>query len=156
MEMAFGLVQLGVAASELGDAATALQCIEWLALLHWTPSGTSTHDAGTIFNMDSAGGLPALVIEMLVSTTPDSITLLPALPDKWPAGSIEGVRGRGGLVVERLEWSRTSASATVSRAPGSDAAWPELTRVRTGAGWKVTGPGTIIANERTVVTLERI
>jgi hypothetical protein len=157
MEMAFGLEQLGVAAAELGDAATALQCVEWLALLHWTPSGTSTHDAGTIFNMDSAGGLPALVIEMLVRTTPDSITLLPALPHQWPAGSIEGVRGRGGLIVERLEWSDGSARAVVSRAAGSEAAWPAATRVRAGTGWTLTSEPTVAADgSPTTIMLTRL
>lgn len=156
MEMAFGLEQLGVAAAELGDATTAMQCVEWLALLHWTPAGTSTHDAGSIFNMDSAGGLPALVIEMLVRTTPNSVTLLSALPDEWPSGRVEGVRGRGGLVIESLEWSPTGARAILSRAPGSDAAWPEATRINAGDGWTVTSSATMTAAEdRAVVTLER-
>src|SRR5690606_11843587 len=37
MEMAFGLVQLGLAAAALGDAASALTCAEWLAVDHWSP-----------------------------------------------------------------------------------------------------------------------
>lgn len=64
MEMAFGLVQLGLAAAALGDAESALTCAEWLAVDHWSGALTSRHDAGAIFNLDASGGLPALVATM--------------------------------------------------------------------------------------------
>lgn len=56
--MAFGLVQLGLAAAHLGAADTALECVVWLARDHWTPNLVPTHDEGAIFNVDAAGGLP--------------------------------------------------------------------------------------------------
>ena len=37
---------------------------------------------------------------MLVFSAPGTVKLLPALPDKWPAGSASGIRCRGGLTVD--------------------------------------------------------
>ncbi|WP_168404513.1 glycosyl hydrolase family 95 catalytic domain-containing protein [Arthrobacter silvisoli] len=131
MEMAFGLVQVGMAAAALGDAAAAEACVNWLAIEHWSPALTTTHDAGRIFNLDASGGLPGLVASMLLGSSTDSLSVLPALPTAWPRGSVTGLRARGGLAVDRLDWEPQGASFTVRRLPG--AGWlapPEGTRVR--------------------------
>ena len=144
MEMAFGLVQLGVAAAALGDADSALTCVEWLAVEHWTPALTTTHDAGRIFNLDPSGGLPAVVASMLFSSSLDSALLFPALPDQWRSGgSITGLTGRGGIVVERLEWHETGARVVLRRRP--EVAWlkPDLSlRLRAGSGFTFAGGAT--------------
>lgn len=132
MEMAFGLVQLGLAAAALGDAPAALRCAEWLALEHWTPALTTTHDAGRIFNLDASGGLPALVAAMLVGSDQESVTLFPALPGEWAAhGWITGLTARGGVVIERLEWDEDGARARVRRRRGE----PRPLRVALGSGF---------------------
>ncbi|MEV1131155.1 glycoside hydrolase N-terminal domain-containing protein [Agromyces sp. NPDC049794] len=121
MEMAFGLVQLGLAAAALGDAESALTCVEWLAVDHWRPALTTTHDAGSIFNLDASGGLPALVAAMLLNSTVDRLSILPALPQEWSRGSITGLRARGGIVVDRLEWDEDGCVLTLHRLP--EARW---------------------------------
>lgn len=121
MEMAFGLVQLGVAAATLGDAESALKCAEWLAIDHWRPSLTTTHDAGKIFNLDASGGLPAVVAAMLFSSTIDTLTVLPAIPQEWERGAITGLRARGGVVVDRLEWDPDGCMIDLRRL--SEARW---------------------------------
>ncbi|WP_432877587.1 glycosyl hydrolase family 95 catalytic domain-containing protein [Kribbella sp. CA-245084] len=121
MEMAFGLVQLGVAAAAIGDADSALQCVQWLVRLHWRSNMMPTHDAGVIFNVDAGGGLPAVVVAMLIRSNGHTVTLLPALPAAWPTGEITGLRLRGGLRVERLAWSPDAIELDVAAVPDSAA-----------------------------------
>ncbi|ROP49321.1 glycosyl hydrolase family 65 [Rathayibacter sp. PhB185] len=142
MEMAFGLVQVGTAAAALGDAESALTCAEWLAVEHWSPTLTTRHDAGRIFNLDASGGLPGLVAAMLLGSDDESLTVLPALPSVWARGAVTGLRARGGLVVDRLEWSPGRASLWVRRLPGAEWLAPAGgTRLRTlrGAVLRVDG-----------------
>ncbi|MFS0712471.1 glycoside hydrolase N-terminal domain-containing protein [Microbacterium sp. 2P01SA-2] len=134
MEMAFGLGQLGQAAAALGDADSAAQCVEWLALLHWRPSLMTTHDAGSIFNLDASGALPAVVAAMLTGSTIDTLDLLPALPQRWPRGTITGLRARGGIVIDRLSWDEHAATAELRRLPSASWLRPAgTTTVRLGS-----------------------
>ncbi|HOM94203.1 MAG TPA: glycoside hydrolase N-terminal domain-containing protein [Candidatus Saccharicenans sp.] len=104
--MAFGLVQLGLATASLRDAEMSYEIIDWLANRFWCPTSlTTTHDPQTTFNVDLCGGLPAIIIRMLVSSRPGCIELLPALPEAWPSGKIEGIPCRGQVLVKSLEWN---------------------------------------------------
>lgn len=149
MEMAFGLAQLGLAAAALGDGEAALQCVEWLALLHVTVAMTSTHDAGEVFNVDASGALPALVASMLVQSTRRSIALLPAVPHGWRTGGAGGLTTRTGLVITELCWG--VAGLRVVLRGGSESAWvrrdgvhvslPARARMRVASGW--SAPATV-------------
>ncbi|MHA3947583.1 glycosyl hydrolase family 95 catalytic domain-containing protein [Cellulomonas bogoriensis] len=150
MEMAFGLVQLGLAAAALGDADAALTCVTWLAVDHWRPTLTTTHDAGVIFNVDASGGLPALVAAMLLGSTSDSLTVLPALPHAWPSGCVTGLRARGGLVMDRLAWDAHGCSLTVRRLP--EAAWlAPQGGVQLRAGRPFVASGQAVRDDRLLV-----
>ncbi len=118
-EMAFGLVQKGLAAAHINDVDHAYECVDWLCHSYWSPAFTSYHDPGEIFNVDISGGLPAVVTEMIVQSSMNEIKLLPALPEKWSEGSIKGVRARGGFVVD-MEWKDSRpASVTVTSLLGN-------------------------------------
>ncbi|GAF77042.1 unnamed protein product, partial [marine sediment metagenome] len=102
--MSFGLVQLGQPATSLGDAGLAYRSLVPLITDYWYPSLASTHNYKSLFNMDISGGMPAVIIKMLVASDPGRIQLLPALPDVWPAGTIEGVLCRGQIEIKSLHW----------------------------------------------------
>jgi alpha-L-fucosidase 2 len=94
--MAFGIVELGQAATSLKDADLSYEAVDMIANRFWRATNmTPTHDPGGVFNMDAAGGLPAVIIKMLVMSEVGGIDLLPALPKEWPSGTIEGVLCRG-------------------------------------------------------------
>jgi hypothetical protein len=66
----------------------------------------SSHNAGHgIFCTDTCNTVPTILMEMLVSSRPGTLELLPALPQSLPEGTISGVKGRNRVTVEKLSWN---------------------------------------------------
>jgi hypothetical protein len=109
--MSFGLVQLGQAATTLGRGDLAYRCLVQLVNRYWLNNLGSMHNHRSLLNMDISGGMPAVIIKMLVASEPGEVSLLPALPGAWPEGSIQGALCRGQIEVEHLQWSEDAAKA---------------------------------------------
>lgn len=68
-------------------------------------SGTypNLFDAHPPFQIDGNFGLASGIYEMLARVVDDQLYLLPALPEKWRDGSIEGMRLKGGNILD-MTW----------------------------------------------------
>jgi hypothetical protein len=130
-EMGYGLGLLGVAAARLGLAAEAYAALSRLSEAYWRPNLVPTHNRDHMFNVDLAGGYPALVAAMLLASRDvlaDGVArlhLLPALPAQWPAGAVHGLIARGPVRVD-LVWGPGVLEATLTSAVTRTAVvtWP--------------------------------
>ncbi|MER5180148.1 glycoside hydrolase N-terminal domain-containing protein [Streptomyces sp. NPDC002896] len=101
-----------------------------------------------VYNADAAHALPALLVEMLVQSTPDRLVLLPALPDAYASGQLLGVRTRFGAEVD-LTWGPDGATAVIR--PTRSVRIDLRTHSRTSTGAR---PLSLRAGEDRVLTLE--
>ncbi len=113
-EMSFGLVQLGLSAAHIGAGEKAKAVVDYLASKYWSTALGSFHNVGDLFNTDISGGLPAVILEMLVYSEQDMIKLLPALPSAWNKGKLEGALLRGNIDLKSLEWDNKQVKLTLN------------------------------------------
>lgn len=118
--MSFGIVQLGQASASLGEGELAYECLKYLVNRFWLSNLASMHNHRTLFNMDVSGGMPSVIIKMLVYSDVGIIKLLPALPKELSKGTIEGVLCRGQVEIENLTWNNKSITVRMKSQKDQD------------------------------------
>jgi len=104
-------------------------------------------DAHPPFQIDGNFGYTAGVIEMLMQSHAGYIHLLPALPDAWPEGHIEGIKSRGNFEIA-IDWQKgTLTEATIISMGG------EKCRVRTKSPFTVKDKGKEVGKALPVISL---
>ena len=122
-------------AARLGDAELAHELLARLIAGRSAPNLFNGGRGG--FQIDGNLGGGAAILEMLLQSHERGVlTLLPALPEAWPAGRVEGLRARGGLEVGMVWRDRRLKRATL--APASTARL--LVRSPQGRLSEVRGP----------------
>jgi alpha-L-fucosidase 2 len=100
--------------ARMQDGDRALECLDLLSrscvmnnffTTHndWRQMGVGLKMEWAPFQIDANMGWSAAVQQMLMSSTPGRILILPALPARWRAGSVKGLVACGGVEVS-ISW----------------------------------------------------
>lgn len=148
-DSAHGHLHHALIAARLGDGARVGQALgRVLDGDFFHPSLMSAHyPHRDVYNADAAHALPAVLIEMLVQSTPDRLVLLSALPALCPAGRLTGVRTRFGAELD-LTWAPDADATAVLRPTRT-----HRIELRTSSGAE---PLDLVAGEDRVIRLTRV
>ena len=112
---------------EQGYVATTLRC---------------SHDPYAWPMPDAQGGIPTIVMEMLIYSRPGVIEILPALPESLQKGSINGMLARTFAKVDRLAWDMQAGTADLTVTSLKD---QEITLIVRYGIEKISAPAGVLA-----------
>lgn len=118
---AHGLIHVALQAARLGDLDKIRTNLDRFSRREYVYNSLVTsHDPmHSVYNLDAVLSLPRLFMEMLVYTEPGKIELLPAWPEEYADGKLEGIRVYGGHVLN-LSWQKGKLTGAVLQAHKDD------------------------------------
>ncbi len=129
------------------ESEKAYRDLSDLLVNHTTASLLNTHPVAThggrVMQLDGNLGGTAAIVEMLLQSHDGILRLLPALPQAWPEGAVQGLCAPGGCTVD-LAWRDGSLCQATIRSPLHDELHLRLPRPCT-----VTAGGADVINNET-------
>jgi alpha-L-fucosidase 2 len=128
--------------ARLGDGEKALEALDILSRCclgqnlftyhnDWRKMGATVnleHGRTAPFQMDANFGISAAITEMLCSSNPQVLSLLPALPSQWDSGNFNGILTRTGASVSAkwdMEKGKVDLTLTAGRNTTFDIKFPK-------------------------------
>ena len=112
---AHGILHRGLAAARLKDPYLVnFDLKQLLEQGYINPALTTMHNPYAIPSPDPQGGIPTLIMEMLVYSRPGVIGLLPAQPESLNKGELKGVLARTQATIEDMKWDLNAGTLEVT------------------------------------------
>jgi len=101
-----GYLHSALIAAGLGNGEAVNHKLLWLSRngFYFDSLASSHNPKHDIFCTDVCNTVPTVIMEMLVSSRPGTLELLPAVPQTLDHGAISGVKGRNRVTVRNLTW----------------------------------------------------
>ena len=103
---AHGILHRALCACVLRETAVLREnCLRLVQGQYFYRNLFSSHEPRQeIFNSDAINTIPTLLLEMLVSSRPGAIVLLPALPADFAVGKVCGIQCRCAVTITEMRW----------------------------------------------------
>jgi alpha-L-fucosidase 2 len=112
---AHGILHRALSASRLKDPYLVnFDLKELLEQGYVNPSLTTLHNPYSYAAPDPQGGIPTILMEMLVYSRPGVIGLLPAIPATLTQGTVKGIVCRTGAKIDDLTWNLDTGKVAVT------------------------------------------
>ena len=81
---------------------------------YYSSLATSHYNNHGVFATDVVNSVPTIMMEMLATTDPGTLELLPALPEAMKQGSISGMLGKSQFTIDNLDWDMDARKVSVT------------------------------------------
>jgi hypothetical protein len=136
-ESAHGMLHRSLAAARLKDPwLVTFDLKELLEQGYVNPSITTNHNPYTLPSPDPQGGIPSILMEMLVYSRPGVVELLPAIPTSLRSGTAKGIMCRTQARIDNLTWNLDAKKIDVTISSPIDHRICSRLRCRTVASFR--------------------